>query len=487
MNHMPDHDIAAALLDHAALHARRYRNGKQPLHPSATADELRRLFDLDLPERGRDPFAVIDDLVRAVEPGLVGNTQPGFFAWVMGGSHPAGVAADWLTSAWGQNAAIYQCSPAAATAEEVAAKWLLALLDLPDESSVGFTTGATMAAFICLAAARGEVLRRAGFDLNDAGLQGVAKINIFISTDAHASNFAALRYLGFGEQNFVRIATNGNGVLDCSVLRDELEGASGPGIIICQAGQINSGAFDDFEAISELASRHGSWLHIDGAFGLWARVVPELRENCRGVELADSWAVDGHKWLQVPYDCGFAIVRDVDAHRRAMDITASYIAHGAEDGRNPTHFGPELSRRARGFAVWAMLQTLGRQGTIEMVRSHHLCARAIADRLGETPGIRVEAPVCLNQVLLSFECENAQDSPSEPYADTLAAALNNTGRLFFKTADWHGRRVLRISVIGYATDIASAVSAAETIEAEWLKLFSSSRLKSEEAAQNPST
>lgn len=482
---MPDHDIAVALLDHAASHARRYRNGKQPLHPTASAEELRRLFDPGLPERGRDPLAVIDDLVRAAEPGLVGNTQPGFFAWVMGGSHPAGVAADWLTSAWGQNAAIYQCSPASTTAEEVAAKWLLELLDLPRESSVGFTTGATMAAFICLAAARGEVLRRAGCDLNETGLQGAPKVDIFISADAHASNFAALRYLGFGERNFVRIATNEHGVLDCSRLGQAVERASGPGIIVCQAGQINSGAYDDFRAISRLATRHGSWLHIDGAFGLWARVVPEFDEHCRGVELADSWAVDGHKWLQVPYDCGFAVVRDADAHRRAMDITASYIAPNDEDGRNPTHFVPELSRRARGFAVWAMLQTLGRQGIIEMVWSHHLCARAIADRLAKAPGIRVQAPVCLNQVLLSFEDEDAQDTSSEPYADMLAAALNKTGRLFFKTADWRGRRVLRISVIGYATDIASAAAAAEAIEAEWLKLYASSKPRSEEILPPP--
>jgi glutamate/tyrosine decarboxylase-like PLP-dependent enzyme len=479
MSRLPDHDAVLALLDHAASHAKRYRNGRQALHPSASTAELRDLFDRRLPELGRDPFEVIDDLVRAAEPGLVGNTQPGFFAWVIGGSHIAGVAADWLTSAWGQNAAIYQCSPAAATAEEVAAKWLLDLLGLPPESSVGFATGATMAGFICLAAARDEVLRRAGFDLNEVGLQGAPEVNIFISADAHVSNFAALRYLGFGERNLVRIATNQHGVLDCSVLEQALERGDGPGIIVCQAGQINSGAFDDFETIAQLAARHGSWLHIDGAFGLWARVVPELAKHCRGAELADSWAVDGHKWLQVPYDCGFAIVRDAAAHRRAMNITASYIAHDAGDGRNPTEFGPELSRRARGFAVWTMLQTLGRQGIVEMVRAHHLCARAIADRLASTPGIRLEAPVCLNQVLLSFNSENASDSPSQPYAETLAAALNKTRRLFFKTADWRGQRVLRISVTGHATDIATATAAAEMIEAEWLKLRASSKRRPE--------
>ncbi|MFC6488376.1 pyridoxal phosphate-dependent decarboxylase family protein [Nitratireductor sp. GCM10026969] len=469
MKHLAAQEAAASVLDHAAFHARRYRNGLPPLHPSVDVKHLRRLFDCGLPDRGRNPFDVIDDLVSAAEPGLVGNTQAGFFAWVMGGSHPAGVAADWLTSAWGQNAAIHQCSPAAATAEEIAAKWLLELLDLPRESSVGFTTGATMAGFISLAAARGEVLRRSGFDLNEAGLQDVPKVNIFISDEAHASNFAVLRYLGFGERNFIRIPTDGEGVLDCAALEAALKHETGPGIIVCQAGHINSGAFDPFEPLADLAAEHGSWLHVDGAFGLWARAVPEMKAQCRGIERAHSWAVDGHKWLQVPYDSGFAIVRDADAHRRAMDITAGYLSHDAQDGRNPTHFGPELSRRARGFATWAMLQVMGRQGIVEMVRAHHLCARAIADRLANTPGIRIENSVCLNQVVLSFHGKKTNAAMPD-HADALAAALNESGRFFFRTADWRGRRVLRISVIGYATDIASAISAADAIEAEWMKI-----------------
>lgn len=467
MKHLFGHDITVPVFERAALYARRYRTGGQPLHPSAEAGELRRLFDRGLPDRGRDPCAVIDDLVSAAEPGLVGNTQPGFFAWVMGGSHPAGVAADWLTSAWGQNAAIYQCSPASAIAEEVAAGWLLDLLDLPRESSVGFTTGATMAAFICLAAARGEVLRRAGVNLDETGLQGAPDVRVFIGDDMHASNFAVLRYLGFGERNFTRIPTTEEGVLDCAALGAALDRASGPAIVLCQAGHINSGAFDAFGRIADLAAHHGSWLHVDGAFGLWARAVPEMREHCRGAERADSWAVDGHKWLQVPYDSGFAIVRDAQAHRRAMDISASYISGTSEDGRNPTHFGPELSRRARGFAVWAMLQTLGREGIAEMIRSHHRCAQAIADRLANTPGIRVENPVRLNQVVLSFDGEN---STSGHFADRLAETLNGTGRFFFRTADWRGKRILRVSVIGYATDTATAMSAAQAIEAEWLKI-----------------
>ena len=369
----------------------------------------------------------------------------------MGGSHLAGVAADWLTSAWGQNAAIYQTAPAAAIAEETAAAWLLDLIDLPRASSVGFATGATMASFAGLAAARGEVLRRAGCDLDAVGLQGAPTIRVFISDEAHASNFAALRLLGFGEANLVRITTDDQGRLDPRALGGAMAVRSGPKIVVCQAGHINSGAFDRFEAIADLTAAHGAWMHVDGAFGLWARAVPELREQCRGVERANSWAVDGHKWLQFPYDSGFAIVRHADAHRRAMDITASYLTEDPRDGRNPTQFGPELSRRARGFVVWAVLQTLGREGVAAMVRRHVDCAGLIADRLVPVPGIRIENDVRLNQVALSFG-RSADDPEAGCLTRKVAEGLNAGGRFFVRTAEWRGRTILRLSVTAGATD-----------------------------------
>ncbi len=459
-------DSVARALERAATYGRRFRDAHRPLHPSADARELRRLFDIGLPETGRDALVVLEDLIAATEPGLVGNTDPRFFAWVMGSSHPAGVAADWLTSIWGQNAGIFQTAPAAAIAEEVTAKWLLELLELPRESSVGFTTGATMAAFICLAAARGEVLRRAGHDFDAEGLQGAPALAVLISADAHASNFAALRYLGFGARNLTRLPTDGQGVLDMHGLRGALAGRKGPTIVICQAGQINSGAFDRFDAIADLAAAHGAWMHVDGAFGLWARAVPELRQLASGVERADSWAVDGHKWLQIPYDSGFAIVRSADAHRRAMDISASYLTEGPGDGRNPTHFNPELSRRARGFAAWMMIQVLGRQGIAEIVRRHCTCAALIADRCRAVDGIEVLNDVCLNQVVLSFggsEDGRGADALTEQMAD----ALNARGRFFLRTAEWKGRHVLRISVIANGTDRAIAEELAEEIEKTW--------------------
>jgi glutamate/tyrosine decarboxylase-like PLP-dependent enzyme len=459
-------DPATRALDRAAAYGHGYRRTSRPLHPTADAPELRRLFDVGLADAGRDAVAVIDNLIAAAEPGLVGNTDPRFFAWVMGASHCAGVAADWLTSVWGQNAAIYQTSPAAAIAEEVTAKWLLDLLDLPPDSSIGFTTGATMAAFICLAAARGEVLRRVGHDFDRDGLQGAPDIAILVSDDAHASNFAVLRYLGFGGRNITRLKTDSQGVIDTRALDAALAASHGPTIVICQAGQINSGAFDDFGVIADLAAAHGAWLHVDGAFGLWARAAPELKALASGAERADSWAVDGHKWLQIPYDTGFAIVRDAAAHRRAMDISASYLSESPADGRNPTHYNPELSRRARAFAAWTMIQVLGRQGIAETVRGHCADAAYIATRCKAMDGVEVLNRVGLNQVVLSFR-GNEDDSGADALTQRMADALNATGRFFLRTAEWKGRRVLRISIIANGTDRAIAEDLADAIETTW--------------------
>jgi glutamate/tyrosine decarboxylase-like PLP-dependent enzyme len=456
-----DDDPSSRALARAADYGRRFRTSGHPVHPRANAIALRRLFDVGLPEKGRDPLAVIDDLIKAAEPGLVGNTDPHFFAWVMGASHPAGVAADWLTSIWGQNAGIFQTSPAAATAEEVAAGWLLDLLDLPAESSVGFTTGATMAAFICLAAARGEVLRRAGHDFDRDGLQGAPKVSVLITEDAHASNLAALRYLGFGTANLVSLTTDAQGITDTEGMARALAAVSGPAIVICQAGQINTGAFDRFDTIADLTHDHGAWMHVDGAFGLWARALPEKKSLAAGAERADSWAVDGHKWLQMPYDAGFAIVRDADAHRRAMDISASYILGSPDDGRNPTHFNPELSRRARGFAAWTMLQVLGRDGIAEIVRRHCACAKLIADRCAAVDGIEVMNDVTINQAILSFG--PGDDAVTQRIAD----AINAEGRFFLRTAEWKGRKVLRVSVISNDTRAEHAEGLADAIIAAW--------------------
>lgn len=443
---MNDEEIKA--LEFAARKGVSYRSsgGLDNPHAQATADELRQLFDIGIPEEGRPATAVIEDLVRAAEPGLVGNVRPDFFAWVMGGSHPAGVAADWLTSSWGQNSAIYQCSPAAATAEEVSAKWLLELLRLPETCSVGFTTGATMASFIALAAARSEVLGQSGWDLEVEGLHGAPAIGVFISQEAHSSVWSALRLLGFGRRNYVKIASDDQGRMLIDELADRLQDHQGPKIIVCQAGHINSGAFDDFAATTELAATHNAWLHVDGAFGLWANAVPHLMHHCAGVERADSWAVDGHKWLQVPYDSGFAIVKNVNAHRRTMDITASYLNETEGDGRNPTHFVPELSRRARGFAVWAVIQALGRQGIREIVSRHCSCAAHLAEILIKEPGIEVLNDVCLNQIAFTVGCDLPTEE-SEAVTQKFLARIESDHGPFLRSANWKGRTIIRVSVI----------------------------------------
>lgn len=447
----------------AAAYGQKFRDGDRPLHPTASAVELRRAFGGPVPEAGEHGTKIIDQLITAAEPGLVGNTEPGFHAWVMGGSNSTGVAADWLTSVWGQNAGIYQCSPAAATAEEVAANWLLDILDLPRESSVGFSTGATMAGFICLAAARGEVLRRAGHDFDECGLHGAPQIRVFISEDSHISNLAALRYLGFGSRNIIRIAADDQGRMIIDDLNTKIIGSDGPAIIVATAGHINSGAFDDFEALSEIARKHDAWLHVDSAFGLWARASDRLKPKTSGLYLADSWSTDGHKWLQVPYDSGFAIVRHREAHRRAMDISASYLSEAPGDGRNPTHFSPELSRRARGFSVWATLKAFGRQGIAKMVEGHCRGAGLLAHKLGKLPGVVVHNDVVLNQIVVSFSDGVDADGCTSWMEET----LNSDGNLFFRTTVWKGQIMLRISVIEDGTSSAHLANLADRIEMLW--------------------
>jgi glutamate/tyrosine decarboxylase-like PLP-dependent enzyme len=436
---------AHRLFERALGHASRYRamlDDRSPW-PALTGAALQDRFDGPTPEDGEDGVAVIDALAAAAEPGLSGPAGARFFGWVIGASNPVGVAADMLTSAWGQNAGNYVCSPAAAAAEKVAAGWLLDILRLPSDCSVGFVTGATMASFTCLAAARHAVLARVGWDVEADGIAGAPPVRIFLGDDAHATIWCALRYLGFG-MRATRIRTDAQGRMDGRVLAEALAEGRGPAIVIAQAGQINTGAFDPFEAIAAACHAHGAWLHVDGAFGLWARAEPELDALTRGLDQADSWSTDGHKWLQLPYDSGFAIVRDPQAHRRAMSVAASYLP-SAIDEYDPGQHVPELSRRARGFAAWAMLKALGRSGVAAMVGGHCALARRLAVRLAAEPGVRVVNDVVLNQVIVSF------GDGTGPFQDRATAAviarIQHDGACLAGGADWRGRRVLRLSII----------------------------------------
>jgi glutamate/tyrosine decarboxylase-like PLP-dependent enzyme len=444
----------------------RARIETMPPRPTATLDSLRNDFDIPIPEHGRDRAEVIDQLADAAEPGLFGNTGPDFFGWVMGASDSAGVAADWLAAAWGQNAGIYQTAPAAAVAEEVAARWILELLDLPSESSLGFTTGATMASFISLAAARSEVLRRADWDLERDGLFDAPRIHVFVGADAHATIHSALCYLGFGQGNLIEVETDQDGRMNVRSLSTAMKSHKGPKIVICQAGQINTGAFDPLKEIASLCEANNAWLHVDGAFGLWARCVPSLRYLCDGVERADSWSVDGHKWLQVPYDSGFAIVKDQEAHRRAMDISASYLGAAPGDARNPSHYGPELSRRARGFAVWAVIQSLGRKGIEELVFHHCWCARHLRDYLANEPDIHVLNQVELNQLAISFGSDPSADQRNQNVKDVIAE-IQRENTSFVAGAHWHGQDIMRISIISQLTDIEHVEKLGDSIIRAW--------------------
>ncbi len=430
--------------DVALKHAKAFRAslGERPPRPTISAAELDSRLSGPTPERGEDGAAVIEALAAAAEPGLMGVAGPRFFGWVIGASHDIGVAADWLTSAWGQNAGMYVGSPAAAVVEDTAARWLLDILRLPRECSVGFVTGATMANFVGLAAARNDVLRRAGWDVEERGLQGAPRLRVLIGEDAHTTVFAALRFLGLGAAAAERIAADDQGRMDADALERALALGDGPAIVIAQAGQINTGAFDPVGRIARACRAHGAWLHVDGAFGLWARAVPELAHLAEGVELADSWATDGHKWLQVPYDCGYVFVRDAEAHRRAMIIAASYLPQAAVE-YDAAHFAPELSRRARGFATWAMLRHLGREGVAEMVRRHCALAARVALRLAGEPGVRVLNDVVLNQVIVGFGDGEAQDAATRAVIER----LQQDNQCFAGGASWRGRWVMRISVI----------------------------------------
>lgn len=419
--------------------------------PSQTYSEALASFSELLPQGSTDADSVIDDLVVRADPGLHLMAGPRFLGWVIGGSHPVGVAADMLVSAWGQNAGNHVATPAAAAAETAASAWLLELLALPRQSSVGFVTGATLANFSCLAAARSAVLRAVGWDPDVQGLFGAPPISVLIGDDAHTTVFSGLQFLGLGHDRVVRIATDEQGRMINSAFEEAIARVDGPVIVILQAGQINTGAFDDFATVIPAARAKGAWVHVDGAFGLWAQVSPVLRHLTDGVENADSWATDGHKWLQTPYDCGYAIVRDELSHRRAMTIAASYLPSAVDGERDPSHYVPELSRRARGFATWAVIKHLGRQGIVDIIERDCNSAALIAEALAHESGVTILNKVVLNQVIARFGAH----LPAEE-ADLLTArviaGIQEDGEIFVGGAKWRGQQVMRISVTNYQTD-----------------------------------
>ena len=394
---------------------------------------------------------MVEHLAHHADTGLVATAGPRFFGFVIGGSVPAAVGADWLTTAWDQNAGLFVLSPAAAIAEETALAWLSDLLGLPAGTSLGFVTGGQMANTTCLAAARQAVLARAGWNVSADGLSRAPQIAVFAGEEAHVTVYGALRLLGLGDAAVIEIATDGQGRMLPDALRDGLRTEAGRPFIICaQAGNVNTGSFDPLREIAGLSREHRAWLHVDGAFGLWAAATPRYRHLVEGLEGADSWATDGHKWLNVPYDCGLAFVRDGEAHRAAMARTAAYLQRSSTD-RDNYEWTPEFSRRARGFTVYAALRSLGRAGVAAMVERCCDHARLFAELLAAARGVRVVNEVVLNQVLVRFERAGDTPEQGDEWTREVIARVQRDGTCWLSGTVWHGRALMRISVCNWST------------------------------------
>lgn len=458
-------DASKAALERALHHALAHLDGlpSQPVAAITGLEELRARLGGSLPEGGTSADRVIDELVAGTAGGHHGSAGGRFFAWVIGGSLPSALAADWLTATWDQNAALYACGPAAAVVEEIAGAWLIDLLGLPSEASFAFTTGCQMAHFTALAAARLAVLRDHGWDVNEDGLFGAPKIRVITSDQRHGSVDRALRYLGFGNRSIESVSTGADGRILPSEFKALLARSPSPTIVILDAADLNIAAFDPFNDIIPIAKTAKAWVHIDGAFGLIARASRAKRSLSAGIELADSWATDGHKWLNVPYDSGLAFVRDRAAHRASMTISASYIA-SEDNARDQIDWNPEWSRRGRGFAIYAALREMGRQGVEDIVNRCCAHAQALVAGIGKLPGAQVLWTPHLNQGLIRFldSRTGARESDHDARTDAVIAAINATGEAFFSGTTWRGQRAMRVSVVGWRTsseDVARTVAA----------------------------
>jgi glutamate/tyrosine decarboxylase-like PLP-dependent enzyme len=448
-----------ALLTAAADHAAAYLDGlpERRVGPAETDPAaLRAALGGPLPEAPSEPRAVVDALVAGAGPGLMASQSPRFFGFVFGGALPAALAADWLASAWDQNAVLYVAAPAAAVAEEVVGGWLAELLGVPATASFAITTGCQMAHATGLAAARHHVLARAGWDVEARGLTGAPPIRLLANADLHVTVLRAVRLLGLGTDSIVRLDTDAQGSMLPAALRDALAAADGPAIVCAQAGEVNSGAFDPLDEVCDAAAEHGAWVHVDGAFGLWAAASPALSHLAAGAGDADSWATDGHKWLNVPYDCGVVAVRDRAAHTAAMGMTASYLVRSGDADRSNSDWVPEASRRARGFAVYAALRSLGREGVAELVDRCCALARRLAAGMESADGVEVLNEVALNQVLLRFGANDA-------LTDEVIGRVQEDGTCWVGGTRWRGQAAMRVSVSNWSTTEADIDRSADAI------------------------
>ena len=447
---MTERAAAEGALEAAFAGATRFLRGlpERPVPARAGAEVLAARLGGPLPEHPSDPAEVIAQLAELADDGLVASAGPRFFGFVVGGSLPAALAADWLAAAWDQNAGLFVLGPAAATVEDVAAGWLTDLLGLAPGVSTGFVTGGQMANLTGLAAARHHVLAGAGWDVERDGLIGAPPVEVVVGAERHVTIEAALRFLGLGSGRLRVVPADGQGRMDPAALPGVLAACQGPVIVCAQAGNINTGAVDPLEAICAAAHDHGAWVHVDAAFGLWAAASPALRHLVAGVEQADSLATDAHKWLNVPYDSGLAFVAHPEAHRAAFSTVAGYLTPGQAGERDPDAYTPEFSRRARGFAVWAALRSLGRSGVAAMVERGCAQARRFADALGAADGVEVLNEVVLNQVLVRFPDPGGDhDGRTREVVRRVQAG----GTLWLSGTTWHGMAAMRISVSNWST------------------------------------
>ncbi len=441
----------------AAAHAWLQSLDTRHVNAEHDVDQVAAALRQPFPEEGARASDVVRELVAAATPGLVATPSGRYFGWVRGGVLDSALAADWLTSAWDQNASLLAGSPAGAAVERVAAEWILDALGLPATASVGFVTGGQMANFTCLAAARHAVLARAGWDVERDGLLGAPAPGVFVGAERHVTVDLALRYLGLGQARSTVVDADDQGRLDLAALEraleaDEREHPGRPRIVVLQAGNVHSGAFDPGEAVA-VAHRFGAWVHVDGAFGLWAATSPRHRHLTAGLEHADSWGTDAHKTLNVPYDSGLAIVADPAALHAAMGERAAYLIQ--DERPDPLATVPEFSRRARGFTVWAALRELGRTGLSGMVAGFADHAARFARELGALPGVSIVNDVVYTQVCVAF------DGDDETRA--VAAALMAEGTTWMTPSTWHGRTVLRVSVSNARTDDGDVARAVEAV------------------------
>jgi len=435
-----------SLLDRTTAHAARYLESvdTRPIKTATSLEELRARLRKALPEGPMPEEQVIDELVRDAEDGILNSSNGRFFGWVIGGTLPAALGADWLVSAWDQNAPLRYATPATAAIEEAAAGWLLDLLGLPPTADVGFVTGGTMANFTALAAARAAVLRHAGWDVDELGLPGAPRVHVLVGAERHDTVDLALRYLGLGRPTVV--ASDDEGRIRVGALAAALTGVpDGEPVIVClQGGNVHSGAFDPFGPAIETARQRNAWVHVDGAFGLWAAAAPDRRHLVAGVENADSWATDAHKTLNVPYDCGVAIVARPADLRPTMSTYTDYLIATSADPGDPFEKVPELSRRARGVPVWAALRSLGRDGVTALASRLAARATALAVGMRTIPGATVLNDVVFTQVCVAFE--------DDERTRAVIARLLAEGETWMSGSRWRGREVLRISVSNWSTD-----------------------------------